>query len=420
MAARRNLTLLWIGQFVGNLGDQIFAVLVTFLILTLEADADPARKAGIVQFMNYLPHLLFGVLAGTLVDRMDRRRTMILTDIARAVVVLGIPVAFTAGSLSWITVAAVAFGLTTFATLFNPARDAFIPVVAEDIPLVRANALFQTSILLAMVIGALVAGGLVSTDMGLPGDAGGNGGAGRIVSVLWLNCAFFLVSGLMIFLIRPRRRGDSREEDAAAPRPSTWHDLVDGLRYVARDPLIPPLLIVTAVDNFFLMGPAILGANLLAKETYGMGPAGYAFMETALATGWLIGTLVIARWGKDLPKGRLILTGMILDGLTYIPIAFIRSYGVLLAAILFHGLFIPCIVVGRTALIQQEVPTKRLGRIFALINLTFIGFTGLSMIATGEAAQAGLTPPQIFLVGGAFAALCGAIGFTARPLRRAR
>ena len=416
MSYRRNLGLLWIGQFISNLGDQVFMVLVTFLILTLEEDRDPARKAAVVQFLNYLPHLLFGLLAGTLVDRFDRRRAMILSDLARALIVLGIPVALLAGELNWRVVAMVAFGLTTFATVFNPARDAYIPTLAKG-SLVRVNAVFQTSVQLAMIAGALLAGALVTTDLGGPVKGGAPPEAVRIVSVVSLQAFTFLVSAVTIYFIRVPKQ----EVPPVDPgRPSAFADFKEGLRLILGDPIVGPLLFVTAIDNLFLMGPAILGANLLVKEVFGMGPEGYAFLETALAAGWLVGSLSIARWGKGVPKGRLILAGMIMDGLTYIPVYFIRDFTWLLAAMAFHGFFIPWIVVGRTSLAQQEVPAKRLGRVFALINLTFIGFTGLSMILTGEASQAGLTPPQIFAAGGGLAAFCGVIGFFFRSLRAAR
>jgi predicted MFS family arabinose efflux permease len=115
----------------------------------------------------------------------------------------------------------------------------------------------------------------------------------------------------------------------------------------------------------------------------------------------------------------MILWGMALDGLTYIPFYWVRSYSLALVLIFVHGLFIPWIVVGRTTLIQQRVPEERRGQVFSLVNLTVQGMTALSALVAGAIAQA-TSAPTLFLLAGVFGGLCGVVGWLASPtLRRA-
>jgi DHA3 family macrolide efflux protein-like MFS transporter len=110
---------------------------------------------------------------------------------------------------------------------------------------------------------------------------------------------------------------------------------------------------------------------------------------------------------------------MLFDGLTYLPFFWVRSYPLALALIFVHGLFIPWIVVGRTALIQQHVPEDRRGRVFALVNLTVQGMTALSALVAGRIAQAA-GAPTLFLLAGAVGAACGLAGLAVPRLRDAR
>ena len=137
-----------------------------------------------------------------------------------------------------------------------------------------------------------------------------------------------------------------------------------------------------------------------------------------MALGFLVGALAIARFGTAWLKGRMILVGMLLDGLTYVPFFWVRSYPLALVLIFVHGLFIPWIVVGRTSLLQSHVPAGRAGKVFSLVHLTVAGMTALSAVMAGWIADA-TNAPTLFLIAGVFGALCGLVGLVAMPRLRA-
>ncbi len=110
------------------------------------------------------------------------------------------------------------------------------------------------------------------------------------------------------------------------------------------------------------------------------------------------------------PKGKLIVVGMILDGITFIPFFFIRDFSIACLAMFIHGLTVPLITVPRTTLIHEIVPDELRGRIFALVNVAVVGFTALSMVLTGFACDWLAGIDEIYLLIGILGAICGLFG----------
>jgi len=409
----RNLLLLWIGQFVSQTGDSLFAATVLFLVLTVEP-AQGALKAGVVSFLETLPFLIFGLIAGSFVDRYRRRSVMLLSDAVRGALLLAAPLLWQLGLLNWIALGAVAFLLSSFSTLFNPARDALIPELVPKERLLQVNAFVQTSTQAAWILGSVLAGTLLGAQQAAsrtPTDVA------AMVRLLVFDGVTFFGSFVTILLIRIQ--GETRP--MVAPATSALQAAQLGLRYIVQSPLLVGLLALTAVDNFFIMGPATVGANLFVKDTLGLQSQHIAFFQGALMLGWFVGTLWVSRYGSRFSKGKLLLFGVIMDGATYMPLVgflYWDSYWLSLLLILVHGFFIPFITVTRASIIQEIVPATHLGRVFAMVNLTVVGFMALSSFSTGILGET-LAPPWLFFLAGAGGAFSGLIGWGAlRSLRQ--
>ncbi|MBT3198680.1 MAG: MFS transporter [Phycisphaerales bacterium] len=417
----KNLQLLWIGQFVSQVGDAFFMVTLPFLILLIGGE-NASSNTGIVTFMYFLPFLIIGPFAGALVDRVRKKRLMLTADILRAGLIVTLPLAAMGGCLSWPLVGGVAFCLATVSSAFVPARDALLPILADRRSLTRVNAWFQMSNQMAMIVGSLSVALLlgINEDSTKAALASGDMSAeiARIVNLYWVDGATFLVSFMLLLGIVARKDHPGRMRKTSA-----LHDVREGLSYARRSGLLRGILFITAVDNFFIMGPAIIGSNLLIFKTYGLGASYIAIFHAVLCVGWLVGSVIIAKWGTRWPKGKLIIIGMIMDGLTFIPFFWIRSFPLLLCAHAFHGLWIPFIQVCRTTLVQEKTPEEMHGRIFSLINLTFVGCTSLSVLATGllgNALSETGGPPTIYLIAGIGGGVCGMVGLAFTQLRRSR
>jgi len=245
------------------------------------------------------------------------------------------------------------------------------------------------------VVGATAAGLLI----------GPHSQVSRLLMVLTVDALTFLASVIAILRIR-------------IPEPPPTHrrlgqEIREGIRLVRQHPFLRRLLVLTALDNLFIMGPAIVGANLLVKRVFGLGASHLAFFEASMGLGWLLGTLWLYRQGERRAWHFLVL-GILMDGATYLPFLWIRQYPMALLAILIHGFFIPWITVSRTTLLQRILPEAYLGRVFAFVNLTVLGTTALSSFLTGVLGD-WVPVPFVFFLPGVLGTLSGVLAYLWLP-----
>jgi MFS family permease len=149
----------WSGQSISNLGSSVTLFALPLLVYKLTGSA---LNLGIAGAADMLPYLLFGLVLGAWMDRADRKRWMILTDIGRAIVVVSIPVAFALGILTVWWIYAVGFIHSTLKIMFDSGEFAAIPSLVDQSDFVTANGRIQASYSGAMVIGPFLAGVLVA------------------------------------------------------------------------------------------------------------------------------------------------------------------------------------------------------------------------------------------------------------------
>jgi MFS family permease len=401
----RNLALLWAGQVISEAGDAIFRIGALWLILEVTGSEG---KTGLVAMAAYLPVLLFGPLAGVAADRADRKRLMLWADAGRAALVLAVPALILAGAVTTPRVALAAFGLSCLSIFFFPARDAYLPALVPARALAHANGLVQTSWQLAMLLGP----GLAALLVGLVG----------ILHLFTADSLTYLLSFLCILALRPI--AGAADPEAARPRPGAggWlgalRDLGEGFGHAVRSKFWRGLLWVTAVDNLFIMGPAIVGTPVFVKEVLGLGIREYALVEACYAAGALAGLPLTTYLCRRFPKGRVLLAGIVLDGITFLPLLWVRSLGGAMAVILVHSLAVPMIMVPRTTLVQERVPARLRGRLFSLVSFTVIGLTALSAALTGLVLEV-VPADRLFGAIALLAAATGGVGWFLRSLREA-
>src|SRR6201988_4873536 len=159
----RSFRQLWLGQVVSQMGDWFDTIALYTIILNLTGSG---RDVGLLLVARFLPSFLFGPLSGVVADRFSRQRIMIVTDILRALVVLGFLFVRRADQL-WIVyvLTVLQLGLSTF---FEPAKTAAIPSIVEDRELVAANAISSVTWSVMLTLGAAI-GGLITGWFGNDG-----------------------------------------------------------------------------------------------------------------------------------------------------------------------------------------------------------------------------------------------------------
>jgi MFS family permease len=400
---RRAIGLLWLGQVISHLGDSLFLVGIFFLALEITGSKS---ASGVLVAMNFLPALALGLFAGAFVDRHDRRRIMIGADLLRAAAVGAIPVLYVTGHLGALALAIAMFALATGTTVFNPAIKALLPEIAPLDRLAQTVSLFQISEYVALVAGPTLAA------MALPTVG--------MIHLFTVDAVTFLISTVCLLLI-PKQVG--RRMHGGAPlgpmMPALVREVAVGVRGVLDNPVLRVILALAALDNLILMGLAQVGTPLLVKESLGLGADAYAEAQAAFFFGLALFSAGIWLFGRSLPKGPLILVGIVLDGLTFIPLAFCRTLPQVQIALLVHAVAIPLIIIPRTVLIQQSVPGPLHGRTFSLLNVTVFGMTAISSALVGLLAER-VAPQTLFLVLGALGVLPGLAGFAFPAVRGTR
>ena len=398
----KNLFFLWLGQVISQAGDSIYEIGLLWLMLEISGSK---TATGLVAMSGYLPTLLFGMYSGALVDRFERRRLMMIADLMRGGLVLLIPLLYYMDGLNGLVLGLFTFALAMFNSLFNPARDAIITELAEGAKLLQANALNQTSWQFALLLGPGLAGLIIPL-------------VGTVhlfnVDALTFFVSFWFISRIARAKKNPQT-AETRDSFSTLVKRSIG-DVKLGLLFARRDKRIWAILMITAIDNLFIMGPAIVGAPIFVREILHESADIYAFTQVAYAVGMLLGTVFVNFLGKRFPKGKILLWGIVFDGLTFFPLLWVETFPQMFLTLVVHSFVIPMIIIPRPTMIQEIVPREFQGRIFSMISVSVVGFTAISMALTGIAAEF-IPINQVYAIIAIAAALCGVVGWFIRDFR---
>jgi MFS family permease len=372
LRTNRNFRLLFFGQTVSQLGDWFNSVAVFALLLDLTGSATAVAWMMIVQF---LPMAIVGPIAGVVVDRVDRRRLMIVTDLVRGVLILGLLLVRSRDRV-WIAYAVMAMTVTGSA-FFEPARTATIPNVTSRDELMPANALSSATWAAMLAIGASI-GGLVTAI------------AGRNIAFV-INSASFFVSAWFI----SRTRYDSTPP--ATPPLRGWvaligvRDLVEGIDYVRGRAHVSALMFVKA--GWGLAGGVLLLLSIFGQRVFpvaGNTAAGIGVLYGARGIGAGLGPMAL-RWllgQSPATMRRAIGPAYFIVGAFYVALASAGTLPMAALCVLLAHFGGSVLWVFSTVLLQMEVPDQFRGRVFAaelaLVTLT----SSISSYVTGYALDA--------------------------------
>jgi MFS family permease len=345
----RDFWLFFSGQTISNTGTAFTRFALPLLVFQLTGSAN---DLALVMVSGALPYLLFGLHIGALLDRVDRKKVMVACELTRGLLLSSVPVAAIAGHLDIDFLYAINFLQAGLGIAFQAGQFAAVPMVVGRANIAVANGRLQSSYALARVVGPVLAGALVSVT--------------TTPNLLAADAASFAVSGLTIYLIRVPFNGPRvANGDRRLPRDrSRSNELLAGLRYTWRDPLLHSLTIVGFLVNFLT---ATTGAQLIlfahSHLNASAGRTGILFASGA------IGGVVLAPLAGPLRRrsspGRIALACLLIEGLGTALLALNTNY--------IFALLVWAITSGVTVLfnvnidsLRQEIaPTELLGRVLA-------------------------------------------------------
>jgi MFS family permease len=367
----------WAGQTISNLGSSFTEFALPLLIFKLTGSA---LNLAIASATTFLPYLLFGLLIGAWVDRVDRKRLMIVTDMLRALILASIPLLAALDLLSvwWIYIAG--FLISTLTIGFNSAEFAAIPsLVNHDNTgageaLVTANGRIQASYSAATVVGPLLAGLLVAV-LSLP-------------VLLVIDAFSFILSAGSLALIRQSFNAGGPARAAS----NIWQDVTEGLRYVLGHPVLRNISLMMALVNF--VGSTVYAQLVLfAKDRLLASDTQVGFLYSAGSLGVVLLSLAAGPLRKRWSFSTVALGALALEGLLIVGLALTRSYWIALPIwMLAAGLGI-LFNINTGSLRQAIVPNHLLGRVISIAGVlawsaiplgTLLG--GLAITWTGDVA----------------------------------
>jgi MFS transporter, DHA3 family, macrolide efflux protein len=404
LALNGSFSALWTGQLISLFGDRVHQVALAFLVLGLTNS--PVAMA-MVFVAATLPNLLLSPIAGAYVDRWNQRDVMIVSDVLRAAAVLLIPiVAVTNVFLIYPFV----FLITSVSIFFRPARVAILPRIVRQDELLTANSALWAGETFADIIGYPLAGIFVA----FLGPA--------LPLAFWLDAATYAASAVLIasIFVPPLRRAAERASDDAEPT-GVFAEMREGFRFLRSERVLFANTIQAAFAQFAIGALTVL-APLLVRDViadpHTEPTAAYAFLETAIGIGNLLGGFAVGLVGARLAKGRTVILGYVLWGVSMVAVAYagnlVLAFGILFGAGISNMIF----VIPSQVLFQERTPPQLIGRVISFRFALVFGSMTLAMGVGGVLAEVvGVVP--VLAISGVVSILAGLAGLLVPEMRDA-
>ena len=398
LALDSSFSALWTGQLISLLGDRVHQVALAFLVL--RATESPIA-VGAVFLVATLPNLLFGPIAGTLVDRWDHREVMIVSDLLRAGVVLLIPIA---AVTNLALVYPLVFLVTTISIFFRPAKGAILPRLVASEDLVAANSALWVGETFADIGGYVLAGLFVA----LLGS--------QLPLAFWVDSVTYVASAILIasIVVAPVARrvpeavgavvgaATTSAAQAATGLRGFANELREGWQFLRTEPVLLANTLQSTAGQFMIGILLALTPVYAATALRGSGfddATAYSFIEGAIGAGNLVGGFVIGLIGSRLALGRMVILGYVLTGAAVAGLALTGNLTLAMGLAFGAGVGNLAFVIPSQTLFQRRTPPELMGRVLGLRFSLVFGAMTLAMGVGGVLGQAFGAGPVIGIFG---------------------
>jgi len=378
---KRAFVLLWSAQLVSTIGDSLTSLAAGIIVYRLTGSA---LSVGLMLMATAVPTLFFGLIAGVVVDRFDRKRIMVAADLTRLVIVASIPFLVNI-HIAWLYVMVMLSASVT--QFFSPANESVLPEIATEEELGAANSIMAIAQFGSTAIGFAMAGLIASTQ--------------SIDVVFFIDAGTFAFSASMISLVKI---APLVVEELTTVR-DMLRNLNFGAKFILNTPILRsmtlikvPVLIAFGLQNVLLLPFAIKALSATEFE--------YGLQEGLTSVGFVVGSLLMARLSDRLREGQwLVLSylGMGLFGLFY---ALQTSVWIAIAMITVSGaLNAPSFVAARL-INQRNTPREMRGRVF---STGYVITTVVYLVGMGLAGIADIIDVRVMFVASSFVVIAAAL-----------
>lgn len=364
----RSFVFLWTGQLISTIGDALTSLAAGIIVFQV---THSILNVGVMLMVSSVPTLIFGLIAGIFVDRYDRKTIMVVSVVLQAGLVAAIPLslALTHG-IFWLYV--IVLLSASVRQFFDPANDSVLPEIASDEELAAANSLMAIAQFGSTAIGFALAGLLIATNQEL---------------VFWFDAATFLFAGVMISMVTIR----PLETEERTTIGDIIRNLGVGASFIFRTPVLrsativrTPAMIVFGLQNVLLL-PFALEVLKATEFEYGL-------QEGITSVGFVIGSLLMARYAERLREGTWLVLSYLGMGITGLLYALSTNIWVAIGLIGFSGVLNAPSFVASRLINQRNTPREMRGRVF---STTYVIRDVVYLVGMGLAGLADIWNPQV-------------------------
>ena len=413
----RAFSLLWTGQFISIVGDNIFTVALAWQVLILTGSAEAMSAVVIAKL---IPTIIFLLIGGVTADRLPRRAILLCSDAGRGLVVGIIATLSALHSLQLWHLLVLSFFFGIVDSFFLPAYQAIQPQLVPRDLLQSANSLTRFALLMGGIIGPAVGALCVA----LTGPA----------SAFALDACSFLVSAICLTIMRlpttlPSLNANPEEaastEVEAAPKLKGFRGLIadvqEGLKYITRSTWLWVTISIASLANITFFGPIAVALPKLVRDFYHQGAWLLGSIDTAWAIGAIAATLLMGQLKHVQHRGLLAYFALLPCGLAItllglpLPLS-IEPISAIFAGTL-AGFSIGIFSIIWITLLQELVPVEKLGRVSSIDMMGSYVFLPIGIAFIGVLADH-VGPSPVFIAGGIITILLVSIGLCFRDIRQ--
>ena len=382
----RNFTYIWTGQLISTIGKSLTSLAASIVVYR---QTGSALSVGLMLMATAGPSLIVGLFAGVFVDRFDRKKIMIVSDMVNALIIFLIPFVLPLG-IAWLYVMVMLS--TASVQFFAPAHTSVLPEIASDEELAAANSFIAISNFGSSAIGYALAG-LIAARF-------------PIEWAFYLDAFSFVISAVFISLTQIQSLDVEGETSLAL----VFENMIEGVRYIRESKVLRSLL--------FLYIPFVLGAYLwntlllpFAEQALGASEFEFGLMEGLTSVGFVLSSLMMARIADRFREGQWIAMGLI--GFGVIAVFYSRVVLIPLAIVLvmISGFTNAPFSIARRLLVQRNTTREIRGRVSSAFSV-LVSVVGLIGMAAAGLADVIPVRTMVLLCG----LLVGAAGLLALVL----
>jgi MFS family permease len=402
----RNFTLLWAGQTVSQFGNQMFQIA---LLLWLKQVTGSATIMGMIMMVSAIPGVLLGPIGGAFADRYSRRKILIMIDFLLGLIVLLLAVMMLflpeMENLIIGLLFVVSMLLAVGNAFFSPAISASVPDIVPGDKVNSANSMTQFSYQLAVFFGQ-GAGGVMYRLLGAP-------------MLFVIDAVTYLIASILEVFVRipqkilPQTATNLKSQFAAFKK-----DVAFGLKYVFRKAGLRELVLLSAVQGFFLV-PIIVLLPFYVEDFLLLNEDWYGYILAVYGVGSMLGYVFagVTRFSGKLRR-ILMMLFIAIESLGYVLLGLVREPFAALAFSLVGGFMSGVVMVFITTILQLSTPSDIRGRIFGILATISTSISPIAMGITGVITDLlGQNIPLIYVACGILLLIVAVIMFTNQDLR---